>query len=308
MSMSRSSREPPKRLQTTVFLFPILMGLIGWFVMSRMASSPKNTHSSAATPATPLAVSSTHVLLGRSRPASDRDEKFIYHVEAQTLTPTSSERGWRVSNVSLPSLSQRTEGGVWTVGTSEWTVALRDARGRVYQDPAILGMLDETHVGLVAVSSDRRVVLSVARTGMIRELGSLSETTTPLLAQAGKVWLVDLPLQEGIEVSPMGPSSVWSVAMDGATSTRVTDLRTATIITSVSTNGSEVVLVSDIPDMRWVQGDTLSVPVPGRPLGWLSGQRLVFVQDGMLCLASSAQVAECGPKALDGLTLIGIIP
>ncbi len=306
--MSRSSREPPKRLQTTVFLFPILMGLIGWFVMSRMESSLKNANSSAVIPASSPSVSSTHILLGRSRPASDRDEKFIYHVEAQTLTPTSSERGWRVSKSPLPSLSQRTEGGVWTVGTSEWMVALRDARGRAYQDPAVLGMFDETHVALAAISSDRRVVLSVARTGMVRELVSLSETTTPLSVQAGKVWLVDLPLQEGIEVSPEGPSSVWSVAMDGATSTRVIDSRTTTIITSVFANDSDVMFVSDIPDMRWVQEDGLSAPVPGRPLGWLSKHQFIFVQNNTLCLASSPQITECGPNALDGLRLIGFIP
>lgn len=306
--MSRSSREQPKRINAMVLIFPIVMGLIGWFVMSRTLSQPTNTASIAIPNVSSEAASSTWVLFGKVRPASDRDEKFVYHVEAQTLIATSTERGWRVPKAATASLSQRTEGGVWTLGTTDWSVSLRDARGRAYQDPAFLGAFDATHFAVVAVASDRRVLLSVARTGMIRELTSISEATTPLSVQDGRVWLVELPLQEGIEVSPIGPSAVWSVAMDGVTSTRIIDDRISTIVTNVVAQGSEIVFVSDVPDMRWVQGSALSAPVTGKPLGWLPGQRLVFVQKSKLCLASSAQSSQCGPEVSDGLVLVGLVP
>lgn len=306
--MSRSSREQPKRINAVVLIFPVVMGLIGWFVMSRTISQPPNTASVTTPIASSEAASSTFILFGRARPASDRDEKFIYHVEAQTLMASSTEKGWRVPKAQIASLSQRTEGGVWTLGASEWSVSLRDARGRAYQDPSFLGAFDATHFAVLAVASDRRVLLSVARTGMIRELITISEATTPLSVQDRRVWLVELPLQEGIEVSPIGPSAVWSVAMDGVTSTRIIDDRTSTIVTNVVAQGSEMVFVSDVPDMRWVQGGVLSAPVPGKPLGWLPGQRLVFVQKSKLCLASSAQSSQCGSEVSEGLVLVGLVP
>lgn len=306
--MSRSSREQPKRINAVVLIFPVVMGLVGWFVMNRTISPPPNTASVTTPAVSSEAASSTFILFGRARPASDRDEKFIYHVEAQTLMASSTEKGWRVPKAQIASLSQRTEGGVWTLGTSEWSVSLRDARGRAYQDPAFVGAFDATHFAVMAVASDRRVLLSVARTGMIRELTTISEATTPLSVQDRRVWLVELPLQEGIEVSPIGPSAVWSVAMDGVTSTRIIDDRTSTIVTNVLAQGSETVFVSDVPDMRWVQGGELSAPVTGKPLGWLPGQRLVFVQKSKLCLASSAQSSQCGSEVSEGLVLVGLVP
>lgn len=306
--MSRSSREQPKRLNAAVLIFPIVMGLIGWFVMSKTVSMPTNTNSPITTPVSSDVASSTFILFGRVRPASDRDEKLVYHVEAQTLTASSTEKGWRVSKTAIASLSQRTEGGVWILGTSDWSVSLRDARGRAYQDPALLGAFDATHFVVIAITSDRRVILSVARTGTIREIANVSEATMPLSVQGGKLWLVELPLQEGIEMSPVGPSSVWSLAMDGTTSTRVLDERINTIVTNVVAQGSAVVFASDTPDMRWVQAGVLSEPVAGKPLGWISGPRLVFVQKNKLCIASSPQSSQCGPEIPPGLVLVDVIP
>ncbi len=276
--------------------------------MSRTVSMPTNTSSAVSSSVLSDSASSTSILFGRARPTSDRDEKFVYDVEAQTLKATSTERGWRVSKAAMASLSQRTEGGVWILGTTEWSVSLRDARGRAYQDPSFLGAFDATHFAVVAITSDRRVILSVARTGAIREIANVSEATTPLSVQDGKVWLVELPLQEGIEMSPVGPSSVWSLAMDGATSTRVLDERVNTIVTNVVAQGSNVVFTSDVPDMRWLRGGALSEPVTGKSLGWTSGQRLVFVQKNKLCMASSPQSSQCGPEAPVGLVLAEFVP
>jgi hypothetical protein len=305
--MSRSSRESSNRINPSVLVFPLIVGLIGWFVMSKTTPVvPSNTPT--APPSLSSTSSSMTVLLGRARQDAKQDELFVYDVDAGRLMSTTTANGWRLPLSSMVSVTRRSEDSVWLLQGSEWSVSLRNTRGHAYQDPLYVGSFDETHFAIAAIDSDRRVLVSVSKAGVIREVAVLSEQTVPLTIQHGKVWLVESAPREGIEVPPHGPSRVWSVTMEGSTSTVVVDERTNALVTDVVAQGADIALVSDQNDFRLLGPTGLSRPVTGKPLGWLPDHRLLLVQGGKLCLESDGVVPVCGPLVPEDIRFLRVTP
>jgi hypothetical protein len=210
----------------------------------------------------------------------------VYDVDAQTLTSTSTEKGWRLPLSSSVYVTRPTETGAWLLRDATWSVALRNRRGNAYLDPLFVGQLDENHFAVAVIDSDRRILLSVSRTGDIRELLILTDDTVPLGVEDGRVWLVESAPREGIELPPHGPSVVWSIDVRGTTSTRIIDERRDALVTDVVANGRDVAFGTDQSDIRLVDDGQLLNPIKGRSLGWLPDHRLVFLRDRHVCIVS----------------------
>jgi hypothetical protein len=298
--MARSFREQKSPLKIKALVFPLLMGTVGWFALRGGTGAPVANVTPAQTVPVAAAVSSTLVLLERPAPKQDRDERFIFNVEAGTVAATSSEAGWRI-NPSSAQLTRRTEDGAWLLVDGDASVVLRDRRGASYKDPVFVGPFDRDATAIIAIASDRRVLLSVARNGSIRELATLSDQTSSLGVEDGRAWLMESAPQEGIEIPPHGPSSVWSVSKTGTTSTALTDDRSDRLVNRVLVNGKNAVLGTDKNDMWLTFDGDLPFVTEGQPLMWLPNNRLLIVQRGLLCLVHYPPLA-CGPKAPDGVT------
>lgn len=298
--MTRSFREQKSPLKIKALVFPLLMGTVGWFALRGGAGVPGANVTPPQVVPVAAAVSSTLVLLERPAPKQDRDERFIFNVETGTVVATSSEAGWRI-NPSSAQLTRRTEDGAWLLVDGDASVVLRDRRGTSYKDPVLVGVFDKDVVAIIATASDRRVLLSVARNGFIREVANLSDQVSSLGVHEGYVWLLESAPQEGIEVPPHGPSVVWSVDKNGATSTRVTDDRTDRLVSWVVVRGKDVALGTDKGDSNVVRAGQSGMLVDGQPLAWLPDRRLLLLQRGYLCLLKDQSVT-CGAKAPEGLS------
>lgn len=67
---------------------------------------------------------------------------------------------------------------------------IKDAEGKTYSDPKVLGMIDPTHVAVVADGEAGRAILSVTQDGQATPLATLSvSTTVPFLNNQGSVCL-----------------------------------------------------------------------------------------------------------------------
>ncbi|MBM3204561.1 hypothetical protein FJZ48_01090 [Candidatus Uhrbacteria bacterium] len=66
---------------------------------------------------------------------------------------------------------------------------IKDAEGKTYTDPKVLGVIDPTHVAVVANSDTGKAVLSVNQEGRATPLAMLSSSTTPFLNNQGSVCL-----------------------------------------------------------------------------------------------------------------------
>lgn len=297
--MARPFREQKSPLKIKALIFPLLMGTVGWFALRGGTGATLPPSVPVQNEPVVSAVSSTLVLLERPAPKQDRDERFIFNVEAGTVVATSSEMGWRI-NPSSAQLTRRTEDGAWLLVDHDANVVLRDRRGVSYKDPTFVGAFDRDTMAVIAIASDRRVLLSVARNGSIRELVNLSDQTSSLGVEDGRAWLMESAPQEGIEIPPHGPSSVWSVSKTGATSTTLMDDRSDRLVNRVLVNGKNAALGTDKNDMRLMFDGDLPFVTEGQPLMWLPNNRLLIVQRGLLCLMHYPPLA-CGPKAPDGV-------
>ncbi len=302
--MARSFRERRSPINPKVLIFPLLMGTVGWFALrggtGGMNPAPTSNRNEPTVSISSAQVSSTLVLLERPSPTQDRDERFVYDVERGMVEATSTEPGWRIGSSSAQ-LTRRTEDGVWLLVDQGASVVLRDRRGASYKDPMLVGAFDKDVAAVVAIASDRRVLLSVARNGSIRELASLSDQTFPLGIEDGRIWFVESAPQEGIEIPPHGPSSVWSVDRSGVTSTRIVDERNDRLVNHVMVNGKHLILGTDKGDMQVMFDGDLPAFQEGQPLVWLPNDRLLIVQRGLLCVLHYPPLA-CGPKAPSGIT------
>lgn len=286
--MARSSHESRRPLRWQMVLFPILMGTVAWASL-REANPTISTIPSS--PAVEAQSTSTQILLARSAPGKDRDEAFVYDDKTNTVTPTSTAPGWRIPKTSFGRIAARNEMGIWAFEAPHWeSVTLRTSRGNPYNDPMLIGSLDANHAVILAINSDRAVLLMVSRNGSIRELATLPEESRPISVQEGRIWIVASPLQEGIETPPHGPSAIWSIDGYGATSTTIMDERDDTVISNLLTRGSDVVFQSEKGDMRVMMNNGLSTPVPGKPLVWLPDHRLIFVQNQRLCSLTTERI------------------
>lgn len=307
--MARSSREPRARLRWQVLAFPLLMGIVGWVVLKDRPTSPSTPPPAQTAPV--RAPTSTQVLLAHALPSSDRDEKFVFEVETGKLTTTSSEIGWRVPRdlTGIGRITRRSDESVWLWETGDRSLVLRNARGNAYLDPRLLGAFDSSRIALLAVDSDRRVILTVSLSGSIRELVNLKEETAPIGVREGKLWLVDTQPQEGIELPPRGPSTVWSVSVQGTTSTQIADDRKDRVIVNVLPHKNALALVSDKDDFYLIEEGRATAPREGRPLLWIGDQQLLFVRGGDLCLLErSNQNVSCPGKISTPVDVAFLLP
>ncbi len=297
--MTRPSHDRWSSLRLKAFLFPLLMGIVGWLVLrGGMAVAP--TNNAVKLLGLPTSTSSTLILLERYAPKQDRDARFIYDVEGAAVEVSASAPGWRIGSAARAQLTRRTEDGVWSVVNNKRSVVLRNQRGTLYKDPILVGAFDEDTPILIAVASDARVMFSVSRSGSIHELAVLSDQTAALWVEHDRVWLVESAPQEGIEFSPHGPSSVWSVDKTGATSTDLIDERSDRLVNRMVTNDhGEVALGTDKGDLRVFRNGQVVRTLNGQPLLWLPDGRLLLVQHETLCLSSETTLT-CGPKAPEG--------
>ncbi|GEM_PF-6420847 len=281
-------------------LYPLLMGTVAWFALrsipAQVVIQPIPTSSTAQAQA-----SSTTLVLVRPSPNQDRDERFLYRVEAGVVASTSSVVGFRAEPASTTQLTRRGEDGVWMLIHREESVVLRDERGTAYKDPLLVGNVTANTTALIATISDRRVLLAVAHNGSLHELARLSDQTSALGTEDGRVWFLERAPQEGIEVPPHGPSAVWSIDTMGVTSTRIEDARTDRLIGRVVALGPRVALETDQQDLRVFQEHSQEVALSGHALAWLPDHRLFLVHEGLLCLLDD-QTLFCGPAAPKGIT------
>lgn len=294
------------------FIFPVFIAIgAAVFARSSIPVPTPDTHAPVVTPTS----TAIRIRVARSRPQQESDEVFVYNTETKELVTTSIAPDWRIP-VTKEHVERRNENGPWLVTDGErWSVPLRDGRGQLYQDPLFIGKFDDTHVAVAAIQSDRRVLLRVDRSGSLHELTRLSEQTVPLSLEAGRVWLIETPPQEGIELPPHGPSTVWSVDVNGATSTRIIDDRSTALITEIVAQGDRIALGSDQGDIRVWQSGSLSQPFFGRALTWLSDGHL-FISSGTnpsLCTVSppfseSIRNIDCGPLTPENITWTQEIP
>ncbi len=310
--MSRFSPEPKSMLKRWSFLaLPIMMGVVGWFAMRDGTGLPAvQTNPVAFTAVLPdSAASSSTMLLARVAAQKDRDDVFVYNVTTGAVSATTTVQGWRIPQATKAYVTRRSEDSAWVLVDGDWSVVLRDPRGNMYQDPLVVGEFDAQHVAIVAINSDQRQLLSVSQSGSIHLLASLSDQTVPLNVQLGRVWLVETAPQEGIETPPQGPSSVWSVDIGGASSTRLVDERVSSIISSVFVRGNVRLLATDQSDMRIISEKALSQPISGKPLGWVDDQHMLIQQVGKLCLLSTvtSQVI-CNGTSPEGVSWAQILP
>jgi hypothetical protein len=303
--MSRSSRESSNPINPSVLIFPLIVGLIGWFVMSKTTPVvPSNTPTVA--PSLSSTSSSMTVLLGSARQDAKQDELFVYDVDAGQLMSTTTASGWRLPLSSMVSVTRRSEDSVWLLQGSEWSVSLRNTRGHAYQDPLPIGVLDPFHVALVATASDRRVVLSVSRAGVIRELLTLEQEAQSLVVHEGKVWGVESAPREGIEMPPRGPSRVWTVGLEQPKRVVLEDARVDTTITRIVVGqAGEVAFGTDAGDFfsDVIQGMS-EIRTKGTPLGWVD-HTLVIIRDGRLCSVIDAEKVVCGSPVSTEMRWIG---
>ncbi|MFA6429114.1 MAG: hypothetical protein WCV84_01295 [Patescibacteria group bacterium] len=240
-----------------------------------------------APPVTPtnVAASSTGVFLfAAATPSATADRLFAVDMASHAVQEETVATGWRATMVQQRGLSiedpQKTDGVQFLRGDHGWSVPLRNGKGRVYDEAQVLGLLDEDHAAVVARQGDR-VLLSISRTGTIRELYSFTDAVEPLTADRGAAYLSTFTPGEGLESPPAGPSSLIRIKVDGSSVSLATEPR---VIVAVLPGPSSTtaylmddammrVLVAGADDRR-----------EGRPLIWLDDHRLIFARGVSLFL------------------------
>ena len=225
------------------------------------------------------AVTSSQIMLGVALPNAPADQLFVLTLLENTVREERMSPGWRVSSllneenglIVKPALSGA---AFFLTDAKDWNVSLRTRGGRVYDEPVLLGLFDATHAALTARRDDP-YLLSVSRTGDIRELYQVPETAKPLLVDRGLAWFVTAQPGEGLESPLRGPSLLITVNSQGQTVTTATD--TQVIVAAVPGPASALAYAVDMGALT-VSSTAGNWRGDGQPLVWLDQNTLLYAR------------------------------
>lgn len=263
------------------FLFFVLLGTIGYFVMRSWQPSVSSPSVAATVPAianVEMQTTSTVIRFGVSLPAAKTDRSFLVFIATGKVQEEKQPSGWKSLAVTASPVRledrKRSDGVLFLIGENGWSVPLRFRNSTPYEEVRVLGLFDDSHAALAARRGDR-LLLSVSKTGEIRELYLIGETVEPIRAAEGSAYFSTFVPGEGIESPPGGPSSLIRVKADGSTSSPATEQ--GLIVDALPGPGNAYVYRLDDRTMQ-AYADDKSLRRGGMPWMWLDEKQLVFSQ------------------------------
>jgi hypothetical protein len=257
----------------------VVMAGVGIGVAKPVSNQAGTAVQKITSPSTASAVSSTQIMLGVALPNAPADQLYILSLPERTVREESMSSGWRVAGLlneenDLTVKPAQSGAAFFLTDAKDWNVSLRTRGGRLYDEPVLFGLFDATHAALTARRDDP-YLLSVSRTGDIRELYQVPDTARPLLVSRGLAWFVTAQPGEGLESPLRGPSSLITVNSQGQMATAATD--TQVIVTAVPGPAGVLayavdtgVLMASSLAGNW-RGD-------GQPLVWLDQNTLLYAR------------------------------
>jgi archaeosine-15-forming tRNA-guanine transglycosylase len=166
-------------------------------------------------------------------------------------------------------------------GRNQESVILRNAKGRPYQNPQIVGWMSDTQLVVMAFQGGERHAVAVEPSGRITQMVTLPENAVTMLAGDGAFWYVTAMPSDDIAFDVLGPSELHRVGVDGKDEMIA---RSEDVVIDHVTIGAEQRFAYLISGSLYVSD--AGVPVDrgtGRPVGWLeNGDLLVVARNSKL--------------------------
>lgn len=230
-------------------------------------------------PAIPAVATSSRmvILFGVPAPSVPSDKLFELTLPSKMVKERAVESGWRLTQMVKAPLaiqaSGKNDGGFMLIGKG-WDVPLRAKNAAPYQQVTWLGMWDATHAALSA-QNNGEALLSVSRTGEIREIYQIPQDVNSMGFHEGSAWFASFQPGEGIESLPQGPSNLIRVAANGVSTAMASSTQ---IITSVAVGPAQVFAYQNESGDMIAESGSLRWSGTGRPLLWLDDHRLLFAK------------------------------